>query len=1142
MRKLILVSAVLPLLFSSCGSHKVNYTVTLTVTSEHGNPVPTVGTHTYRFDSNHPPQIDATVEQEIDAGTTIYTCSGWKGTGDVPSSGSSNQVSFTLKNDSTLTWSWQAWHQVAVNTMGSGEVDIRTVSGQENPAHTGFYAEGSVLQLTPIPDTGYVFSHWQDSDGNVVGNDSPLEITVNAPVLLTAVFVEQLTVATTQADIDAGGYGMVGANYSFSLQATGGWGTYHWQVKNGAFPPGLALADDGTISGTPTVAGNYTFTVSVTDDSPYPFTAYATFTITIYETLTITTESIPGAVNGQNYSAQIEVTGGSGSYTFSMTDAPAGLSIDSSTGEISGTPADTPGIYDIKVNVTDNYNDAWGANRTLKVVLVDELTVTTTQADIDAGGYGMVGANYSFSLQATGGWGTYHWQVKNGAFPPGLALADDGTISGTPTVAGNYTFTVSVTDDSPYPFTAYATFTITIYETLTITTESIPGAVNGQNYSAQIEVTGGSGSYTFAISGEPTGVSIDASNGVISGAPNDAAGTYTVTVTVTDNYNAAWTASRNLTLNLADMLTLTAQTYSWTEGTAVSGSVPCSGGWSPVEFRIVSGGLPPGTYLNPDGTYGGSPTTAGQYTAVIEARDALNPQQFAYQTYTYDVKPVAPSGLTVDVRAGSGVILRWTDNSCSEANYVVQRSDDNGATWSEIAVLPADTTEFTDQHAPFGNTTVRYRVVARALGNIDSDYAENGPFTIPESIVAGFLGNDRAYKIACDGNMVYVAWYSDLLDDTVIAAYDVSAQKWVWAYCWRSTWGCDDLCAATVGGSKYVVAREGNYICCIKDGEPAWTKYVKPSSGSFYSITIFSDALYALGYTWNGGNNDIFLAKLNLSDGALVNSWGIELDDDGAWNEDEWGTALAFADADTAYIAGMIRIDRVGTRHLIFIRLTDMSTDPPSPTFSSACYVTQNIAGSSVQVDSVDSVRADGSGNCCAIVDEWVGGGIGSFVGGVSVTYNSALGTWSIGWRKLWGDGTLSRLLGSDECGWLATFNSIPNKCVFAQFDPTNGDLERKQSIGEKAPAYYGSLCYDASNNRYYKLISTSYFLDDNIAARDITVQTPGANIFSLRGNIYGAGVTVNTAPPLVAIDLSQINPAGSPYGDDDAAVFWHNP
>ena len=348
MRWLILALIVVPLLLSSCGAHKVNYTVTLTVTSDYGNPIPAVGTHTYRYDSDHPPQVNASVESEIDAGNTIYTCSGWQGTGSVPDTGTSNQVSFTLTEDSTLTWLWKTWHRVQVDVSGgTNAVLTALVSGEANSAHTGFYLEGSVVRLTPQPVAGWVFSHWEDTSGNVLGNESPWEITVDAPVHVVAVFVEQLTVATSQGDFDASGYGMVGADYSFSLQATGGHGGYHWQVTGGAFPPGLALADDGTISGKPTAAGDYTFTVSVTDESPYPFTAQATFTITVYERLQITTTSLPGAVNNQNYSTNIDVSGGSGGYTFAISGEPSGVSINPSSGLISGTPNDTAGTLSL---------------------------------------------------------------------------------------------------------------------------------------------------------------------------------------------------------------------------------------------------------------------------------------------------------------------------------------------------------------------------------------------------------------------------------------------------------------------------------------------------------------------------------------------------------------------------------------------------------------------------------------------------------------------------------------------------------------------------------------------------------------------------------------------------------------------------
>ena len=56
---------------------------------------------------------------------------------------------------------------------------------------------------------------------------------------------------------------LVGTAYSQTLEAVGGDGTYEWALATGPLPPGLALSTAGVLSGTPTTAGEYTFTVQV---------------------------------------------------------------------------------------------------------------------------------------------------------------------------------------------------------------------------------------------------------------------------------------------------------------------------------------------------------------------------------------------------------------------------------------------------------------------------------------------------------------------------------------------------------------------------------------------------------------------------------------------------------------------------------------------------------------------------------------------------------------------------------------------------------------------------------------------------------------------------------------------------------------
>src|SRR5207249_4705235 len=71
----------------------------------------------------------------------------------------------------------------------------------------------------------------------------------------------------------------VGTAYNQSIAATGGTLPYAWSVESGALPPGLSLSASGVISGAPSVAGSYTFTIRVTAASNS--TASQSFSLTI---------------------------------------------------------------------------------------------------------------------------------------------------------------------------------------------------------------------------------------------------------------------------------------------------------------------------------------------------------------------------------------------------------------------------------------------------------------------------------------------------------------------------------------------------------------------------------------------------------------------------------------------------------------------------------------------------------------------------------------------------------------------------------------------------------------------------------------------------------------------------------------------
>ena len=400
-----------------------------------------------------------------------------------------------------------------------------------------------------------------------------------------------------------------GSSYSQPLAVTGGTSTDSWS-STGALPPGLVLSATGTISGLPTGTGTFPFSVTVTDGSGTSVSQ--SLSITSYPPLSITTASLPSTTQGKVYPATtLKASGGTGVVkTWTASGLPSGLSISATTGTISGTPAVT-GTFHVVVTVQDAASGS--AGKVLSMTVYPRLAVTTTGLPaITAGG------SYLASLAATGGTGTYHWRTI--VLPGGLSFSPTGTISGIPTTAGTYMVKVFVTD--AHAATATATVPIKIYPKLSISVPSLPKASEGQPYPATtFSATGGTGSNTWSASGLPSGLTITAHTGTVSGTPTTT-GTFSVTIKVADSSGGSTSVSVSMPVKIALAVT-TVRLPSGTVGHTYLEHLSASGGTGSYLWYTI-GDLPPGLALLPftltnidipfPGTVFGIPTKAGTYT------------------------------------------------------------------------------------------------------------------------------------------------------------------------------------------------------------------------------------------------------------------------------------------------------------------------------------------------------------------------------------------------------------------------------------------------------------------------------------------------------------------------------------------------
>jgi hypothetical protein len=501
-----------------------------------------------------------------------------------------------------------------------------TVAHDKNAAGVGWTVSGGgTLSSTTTSSVTYTAPPATASAKTItVTATSVADATKSFPVTLTVPAAPSITNSSlTGAN--------VGVAYSATLTGSGGVSPYKWSVNSGTLPAWASLnAATGAITGTPHAADGTTtnLTFKLTDSgTATALSSTKALSLTVNAAPAITfSGSVPAtATYNVAYTGSATASGGAGALTYSKSGTwPAWLSLNTSTGAVSGTP-NAVGTFPFSVTAADAFGDT---NTQGYSVVVTYPTLKVTAATLPAG---YVGTNYtSTTLAATGGSGAGYTWTSTSALPAGLVLSAAGVITGKPTATGTTSFTVKVTDSASNSGTG--TFSITINAAVSITTATtLPTGYVGSNYSQTLAATGGSGtgfSWAFATgSTPPAGLNLSAA-GVLSGKPTTT-GAPSFSITVTDSLSNTATATFSMTILAAISITTAPTLPAGYQGTVYPGATMAATGgtgtgytwsWSPAG----GSSLPAGLSLSTGGAISGTPTAAGTFNVTITVADSAS--------------------------------------------------------------------------------------------------------------------------------------------------------------------------------------------------------------------------------------------------------------------------------------------------------------------------------------------------------------------------------------------------------------------------------------------------------------------------------------------------------------------------------------
>lgn len=612
--------------------------------------------------------------------------------------------SYTTQDSATVTVAPQLTIGGVSNISGNigatlPDTHAASTSGLVGAADYSLLQAGNNLSLaTTCPGLSF-----DTSTAIITGTPSAACIIQNASVSVRDAFDGKyatspaFTISMSSTQAPSGTYtpdANVGIAYSSSIPApSGGVTPYTWSLASGSLPAGLSInSASGTIAGTPTATGTSTFTVKVTDANGIPSPASAEQTILVATPPAAPTGTLPNTQAGTAYSAAMSGSGGKKPYSWAVASGalPGGLTLDATTGSVSGTP-NALGSFTFALR----YTDATGLESPASSSQTIMVSAATASASLGTPVTVHPGKPIRGSLTTSITSPTWSFAVLPSTPVMSLTADSASSFTGTaPTVQSQTQFTITPTATEPsglYSKPA-ASVSVTVKPALAYTSQ--PSGTYSANVNVQLTPTTqpavanliGSASYQLLqngsiianagnnLGGLCTGLVFNATGanaGQITGTGSGACNVPNLVVRTADSNDGTYIDSTSFTVAIVGPMSLSGIPSAGTAGQAYSFTPIVTGGLPPYSFARSGSGNPTLVALGvtdfdfQTGRISGTPTAGGQATQTIQVTDSTGATKST--SFSFSINPSAARPLTITSPAlnlttynGAQIYYAWT--------------------------------------------------------------------------------------------------------------------------------------------------------------------------------------------------------------------------------------------------------------------------------------------------------------------------------------------------------------------------------------------------------------------------------------------------------------------------------------------------